>query len=319
MDKKIRKRDILIKALALLVAVGLWVYVSYVEIPEIEVKYYNIPITYKNDDSLKASQLIRDTDSETQTVTIKVKGKRSKIFSLSSHDITAKVDLSGLSYASTYTLPVTITFPVDGFTVVDKKPYSVPVKIEKAIVKELPVFVEVTGTVDSSCKLAKKMLSADTIKVSGPESVIDNVQSCIAAVNVDGLSEDRELPAELKFNMEDGSVLSDKSKILYDGQITVLAELYKTIKIQIQPTIENTSALSIKNTKVTPNEVEIAGTYKDIAKLNGVLGTEKIILDDSAGTKNYEVELDIPEGIRVVGNEKTAEVEIELEKEEANE
>ena len=76
MDKKIRKRDILLKALALLVSIGLWVYVSYVEIPEIEVKYYNIPITYANEDSLKAANLIRDDSGETPTVTVKVRGKR---------------------------------------------------------------------------------------------------------------------------------------------------------------------------------------------------------------------------------------------------
>ncbi|MBO4898245.1 MAG: hypothetical protein J5590_08115 [Clostridia bacterium] len=320
MDKKIRKRDILLKALALLVSIGLWVYVSYVEIPEIEVKYYNIPITYVNEDSLEAAQLIRDTDGEVQNVTVKVRGKRSKIFSLSNHDITAKVDLSGISYASTYTLPITVTFLADGFTAVDKKPYTVPVKTERAIVKELPVSLEVSGEADSSCKITKKTLSAETVKVRGPESIIENAKSCMASVNIDGLSEEKKLGAELSLKLDDGTVIKDNPKVTFPGEaVTVFIEMDKTVKITVQPTIENPDALTVGDVKVNPGEIEIKGSYKDISKLGGSIGTEKIYIEGLAGKREFNVSLNIPEGIKVLGDNTKVTVELEIKEDETNE
>ena len=314
MDKKIRKRDIVLKALALLVAIGLWVYVSYVESPEIEVKYYNIPLTYKNEDSLAAAQLIRDTDNETQTITIKVRGKRSKLFSLSGHDITAKVDLSGITYAATHSLPVTVTFPVDGFTVVDKKPYTIPVKIERAVTKDLPVSIDVVGEPDSSCEVTNQTLPAETVKVTGPESVMNKAKSCVATVNIDGLAEEKAVPAEIKIELADGTFLKDDSKISFpDGEVTVLVEMKKTVEIPIKPTIDNIASVSIKNTTVTPDKIEVSGDYKDISKMGGFIGTEKIILDGGSGTRTFDVYLDIPEGIEVTDKNTIVTVELEIE------
>ena len=312
MGKKIRKRDILFRAVSLLVAIGLWVYVSYVESPEIEVWFSGIPVTYANGDALSALNLIRDTENETETVSIKVKGSRGKLFSLSSHDISAKVDLAGISAASHYSLPVQISFPVDGFTVVDKKPYNIPVTVETALTKELPVYADVSGTPDESCAVTKMTPSVKTVKVTGAASLMSSVSSCVAAVNVDGLAEEKELAAELKIRFADGTFLEDNSKVSFpDETVSVLVEMNKTVSLPVHANIEEKEGVAVKNVQVTPGEVEVSGDYKAVAKCP-YIETEPIQIEGTTGTETKIAPLKIPEGISLTGKLKTVSVEAEL-------
>ncbi len=316
MGKKIRKRDILFKALALLVAIGLWVYVSYVESPEIEVWFSGIPITYANGEALSGLNLIRDTESETETVSIKVRGSRGKLFSLSSHDIIAKVDLSGINTAAAYSLPVLISFPVDGFTVVDKKPYNVPVTVEPAITKELPVYTEVVGTPAESCSVTDTEPSVTTVNVTGAASVMGNVQSLIATVNIDGLAEEKSLPADVKIRLVDGTFLEDNTKVEFsDSLISVLIKMNKSVQIPINVNIEKRGGISVKNIKATPGEIEVSGNISIISQLE-YIETEPVIINGTSDTETAIAALKIPEGVTTAGKVKTVSVEIELEKEE---
>ena len=120
MVEKIKKPDFLLRVLSVFLAVLMWLYVSYAENPEMEIWFHGVTLTYINSEGLRDKNLIQVSSSSPETISLKVRGSRKALLSLSAHDISATVDLSGIYAPSQYSLPVTVGFPIDVLSVVDK-------------------------------------------------------------------------------------------------------------------------------------------------------------------------------------------------------
>lgn len=306
MVKKLKNNDFLFKILSLAIAIGLWFYVAYAENPDIEVWFQGVSVVYEGDDVLAENGLVRMKDDEIKNISLKVKGSRSALFALSSHDISATVDLGGITTDSAHSLTVSVKFPVQGLEVVDRKPYNIPVTTEKIVEAEKNVELEYLGVLQDDVSIEGSKLSVEKVTISGPESVVESVVSCVAQLDISDTTVTKTVPVKLRLKLADGTV-TDNPDVKFSNTHTVVELNVNTTKtVPVKADITNADEFDIKEIKISPVDVKLTGT--SIA-LNGIteIMTEPFKLDDSelSCTKN----LTLPEG---VDNASATSVDIEI-------
>lgn len=160
--------NLLLKGVALILAFSLWAMVS--EEPDVESSFM-VPL------SLKLPPDLMLTAIPPQTVTVYVKGSRSKLKSIPVGDLELPVDFGNANSgevryafdnARIRNLPA-------GVSVVGFSPASLVVPLEHRIVREVPVRIRKTGELAYGYRLISSPLSPMTVTVEGPRSVIESL------------------------------------------------------------------------------------------------------------------------------------------------
>ena len=308
MVKKLKNNDFLFKVLSVLIAVGLWFYVAYVENPDIEVWYDGVKLVYKGDETLSANGLARLKENEVPTISIKVKGTRNSLFALSSHDITAEVDVSDIAMAATTSLPVSVHYSMPGIETADRNPYNISVTTEKIISAEKKVDIEYTGEPAEGTAVEESSSSLDAVTVSGPQSVIEGITSCVAQLDISGISEDRTMPVKLRLKLSDGSIADDPSVELSNTFTDIAVKVSVTKNVPVKANISNLNEYNVKEIKITPESVDIKGLYSALKEVTEIL-TEPFEI--SASGSGFTKKLILPEGVS--STVKSAEIEVVLQ------
>lgn len=140
----------------------------------------DVAIKYSLSESASESLKVFNVSSE--TVSVVVSGKRVIIDSLSEEDITARVDLFGVSEPGTAAYDVivdstgTLNFDIDSI-----QPKSVTVMVDKEATKTINVIGDFTYNPDGY--YVDNNLP-DTVTITGPESKVKNVKSAYVSGNV---------------------------------------------------------------------------------------------------------------------------------------
>ena len=96
------KSKLLRVLLALVIAVGLWLYVITVEQPESEKTYYDIPVVLQNESILAERGMM--IVSERPTVTLTLAGTRTNLNTLNESNINVICNVSSIVTAGTHEL-----------------------------------------------------------------------------------------------------------------------------------------------------------------------------------------------------------------------
>lgn len=298
MAKKEIKPDFLYRAVSLLIAIGLWFFVAYAENPEMELWFKDIPITYTNESVLAERGLVR-IKGEESLVSLKVRGNRRAIVALSASDIVATVDLSSVKSAKTYTMPITVKFPVDGLVVSDKKPYSVEVVAENIVTRDFPVEIVRQGQVPENIEIAEVTPLLKKVSVSGGAGMIEGIESVCAVLDVSDITSNKKLQAPITVNMKDGSIGADLQLSNTFAEIDVFVNITKDIPINV---VYSEDCVSIvKNTKIEPDTVKVYGKYEDVNAISKI-NTKPVTVSRKYETEKITTYIEIPEGVKNVDN-----------------
>ncbi|MBQ7718197.1 MAG: hypothetical protein IJT38_02765 [Clostridia bacterium] len=309
MVQKLKNNDFLFKLLSLAIAIGVWFYVAYVENPDIEVWFNGVTVVYEGDDALAEKGLVRITDDEASTISVKVKGSRNALFALSSHDITAVADLSGITNDSAHSLAVSIKFPSQGLKAVDRNPYNISVKTEKLLTEEKPVELEYEGSAADNVSVESSSLSVTKVTVSGPESIVKNIASCVARLDISKITANRKIPVKLQLKLADGTVTDNHDVVLSDTYTDVTLTVLNTKTVPVKANITNLGDFNIKEIQVSPDKVKVTGTKDALEDLSEV-STEPFEIINSQS--KYSAQLVIPKNI-TTQSEAKAEIEVILQ------
>lgn len=311
MAQKIMRKEFIYKAVSLLIAVILWFFVAYAENPEKELWFKDIPITFAGEGALAEdgfTRVVTDADK----VSVKVKGSRSAIVALSSADIIATVDLSLVKEAKLYTLPVAVKFPVDGLTLSDKKPYSVTVKIEEIITKEVPVKVEMKGASKEGVEIAQCTPAEEKVKISGGKSAVESVEYALIRPDISEVSGDKKVNCLVEVKKKDGEVgkydTIKLSKAYMDADIKVNI----TKEVPVKAVISDQWKDKVKSVNLQSAAIEISGSF-EVAKDIKEIETEVINISGKAESEKIVADLKIPDGVTASNSTVTAEVIIAKE------
>ena len=299
--KKILSSDNSLKVISVLIAICIWIYISLVMDPAIEVTVRDLPIQFVGQESLNNRGLAVISESAT-TVTVKVKGSRKKMGNNDMKTIIVKADVSAIDKEGTESVPVEIVIPFD-------------VKTEKYTEKEVDVRVKAVGSAALDYIADTPVANPSKITVKGPESAVEKIVVANCTLNYNGADVDIDAELPVTFSGEDGKEISSLDAIM--KRVSVSAErvkvhcpILKMRKVEVKANFGGQHLPDDFVYRTDPSEVFVYGADKILSELKEI-STEEIPLDKLNDNKKIKVKLKIPNGIKVYNGISEAEISIE--------
>ena len=283
------KNNTKIKIISFLSAIALWMYVMAVVDPEETKGFEDIPVSISNMSDLKDKNLVIYPD-EKLTADVYIKGSLSKVQSVKKEDIhvygTIEDPIQGqkeVYLKANIPQGVTLEFKHDVLVV----------NLEKNIKEKRDIKVEVSG--NSKRNINKIELSKEFVDVSGPRTLVKEVKSVRANLDVGNETDDFSKKLQLIPLNSDGTKVEGVT--LSSSFVTAKIELLKEKIVPIRVSLnDNKDNDVLKNYKLSKEQVTIKGKKEDIDKIS-YIKTKPIDLADLANGEEKEVSLEIPEGI----------------------
>lgn len=172
--------------------------------------------------------------------------------------------------------------------------------------------------------LGNLVAQPETVQISGPKSLIGRIEKVVARVDINGISSDSTLEAELVLYDGGGNVIDQTSletNIGGDKKVRVKVELLSTKIVEVKADVTGISpeiGYKIGDVTCEPQRISIAGLEEDIADISEITISSDMLLADNISEKTEEtidISSALPENIRLANeNEKNVVVTIRVEK-----
>lgn len=281
---KNRESDFILRILAVIIAVIIWVVLSITQYPTTTIQIANVPVVFSSDGTKAKDKNLSPVNLPNNfTVNVEIKGMKYEIGGYTEKDLIATVDLDPVTNEGTYTLDIDVesTHTSDQCTIVSVSPETVDVSFEKIGSKSFDLGAEAPYvTAKDGLILKDTKVSPSQIEIQATEKDLER----IAKVNTNvrdsmALSEDTTIStSELIFYDENNNELpADKYTVLGNKNFDVTFSLYQkkdlNLKVDFSDCPENFDASSIPYA-LSENKIQI---------ISPVLGKESTI-EKSIGT-----------------------------------
>ncbi len=321
--KKRLTNNLALKLAALAFAFLLWLIVVN-EIDPVERRTYsNVVVTMLHDELiLNKGNTYRIVNGNTATVT--VTAKRSILEKITPEAIRATADIKDIQLSSFVPIEVAIGGFEGEYRSATALPNNVEIKIESSKSTKFPINVETIGTLQDGYVLGNLVAQPETVQISGPKSLIGRIEKVVARVDINGISSDSTLEAELVLYDGGGNVIDQTSletNIGGDKKVRVKVELLSTKIVEVKADVTGISpeiGYKIGDVTCEPQRISIAGLEEDIADISEITISSDMLLADNISEKTEEtidISSALPENIRLANeNEKNVVVTIRVEK-----
>lgn len=183
-----------LKLLAALFAVVLWVVVINIDDPT-KAQSFTTSVIVENQEYLTGLNKYFEVLDGKNTVTFNASAERSVLTEMTNSDFSATADMEKIEYnenTGTYRVPVTITPKryTNKVTIISKQLY-LEVVLEDLGTSQKVITANTKGTVADGCALGNlEIVGSNLLKISGPASIISQIDSAVATINIDGVSTD---------------------------------------------------------------------------------------------------------------------------------
>ena len=177
--------------LAIVIALGLWLYVIGVENPAGTAHIRDVPIQLQGEQTLEDSGLMV-TDLSRDGISVSLNGKKKTLMKISRKNLSLILDVSSVTEAGTWTLTGRLSYPAtvsgESVTISRWDDLRVIVTVEPKGEKTVPVRGEFMGTEAEGCQTGTVSVSPDTLTLTGPEDTLDKISYALAQVEGEDLS-----------------------------------------------------------------------------------------------------------------------------------
>ena len=188
-----------LKLASVFFAVILWLVVTSVNNPTVSEPYYNIPVKLINTEMITDSGQVYEVLDNTDVISkVTVRAPHSVISELKSENIIATADVSEISSLDTIAIKLSTDIYANNISSITGSIDTVKLKIENKKSKALSLKSTVSGQVTSGYMVGEITPDQNLVRISGPESVIDQVTKAVVDVDVTGMTSDIVTNAEIK-------------------------------------------------------------------------------------------------------------------------
>lgn len=294
-----------IKLLCVVASSMLWIYVISIQ---------NTVAKFPSDINIKERNLQEDLVAvyDQKSVEVKIMAEPAAWQRLSAESFSAFLDLSGYK-EGTYEIPVNVSINVSDVQVVAKSPEKILVTLEKMVSKEVPISANLEGNAATGRVAGNIEFSPSTVTVSGPKSVIDQVNEVVALIQLNGEEKDFTRLTPLTVTDVDGTVLRNVTLSAKEAEADisiVKGSNIKTVGIKAKITGQPASGYTVSGITVSPQIIDITGNRDSIEDIL-YIETEPIDINNTSNTIEKDVPLDLPSGITLLsGYQSKAKVRI---------
>ena len=302
--------------LSILLACALWYFVRTQGNTDGTKELNHIQLVFSGQENLESRGLMVSSQHDQTTVDIRVRGQWATMNQVTRKTVSAVVDLSRITEAGEYQLPVEVTFSdtiiSTGLTVLQRTPAQITVVVSNFAEKDVPVQAVFDGSVAEGFQAGKVSITPETLHISGETSVVDRVDHAQVVVTGDNLS--KTVTGEFPFDLVDaqGNVLEHNLTCSTD---TIFVTLPIVTGKDVPLTVEllpggGATERNVKYT-ISPSVISAAGAPEDIADVSSIsLGS--IDLSQVNGTEVFTFNIVLPAGLTNVSEVTTATVTVEV-------
>ncbi len=285
-------RNIGMKLLSIVLAFFIWIIIMSISNPQITIVIEDIPVDRRNEEAVSKENMVYEALSGDK-VTIRVKGTRSEIESLTADDFVAYVDFREIGWVNAVPIHVepkneelekhmVISYQSDKVMSISLVEHQMELVMVEVQLENVP---EEYYAYCSS-------VSSKLLEVSGSKTQVESVEKLIGKVDMSNRTEDFQTNVSLYAVDDKGNVIDD-SKIRI-AQRSVLAEIIM-LPVKEVPVVIDTSGVTvaegfgISRVEYSPKTVQIAAETSVLATVKELVipySAEKLI-------QSQEVELEI--------------------------
>ncbi|SFQ00624.1 YbbR domain-containing protein [Butyrivibrio proteoclasticus] len=285
-----------LKLASLIFAIIVWFLVTNINDPVTSVRYTNIPVTLKNTNLITEQGQVYTVLDNTDTISsVTIYAPRSIIDSISQNNIVATADIQDLSSLNTVSINVTTNKYSDKIENISTSNDVVKLSVERKNSKSLAITPTTSGTLADGYVIGGISTGQNMIRINGPESVIQKVQTAEVDVDVTGFTSDIITNADIVLYDVDGNQV-DTSQISMNAKtVNVNVTIYGTKYVPLKYTIKGEPADGYALTgkvDTNPDQVLIAGKNSAISSVNEIVIDDEQ-LDVSGLTGNLACTIDV--------------------------
>ena len=289
--------------LSFAIALGLWLYVVTNVSVEGETTFHDIPVQFEGETALEERELMITSGTDT-TVDLRLYGARTNLNKLSSSNITIKVDLSRIYDPGTHEVSYDIIYPGDvpsnAFVEQSKNPDTITITVEEWDRKEVPVYVVYTGSVpeDYLDDRDNALLDYETIAISGPASVVDQIARAEIYVDLTDQTESVSRTFQYTLCNSSGEPVDAELITAETAQVRLDLTILRFKELPVTYTLVEGGGATADNVKITLDipTIRVSGSnwkLEELEELN--LGTIDLSLIEEDMVKTFPVKL--PDGV----------------------
>ena len=234
MVKWLKEKDILLRLLAVVFAIFMWLFVIDKENPDYSDRYRNIPLQIEGIEHLSRENLII-VDGGDATASAKLTGKRDRMKLVSNDKLLAVVDASSITEPGVYTLNYTIRIDVPDVTVTTKSPQQITIEVVRFTSASVPVEVELVGTPAAGLSYKNYTVTPNVITVRGPEDAVKTIRSAKIKYNLN--ETESSVNTKLSYELLDHNGSKVDNKLITVDTPTIEFRVPMTMKKQVALTV----------------------------------------------------------------------------------
>lgn len=305
--------------LALGAAILVWLYDVTVVNPNDTSTISGIPVSFANEDVIRSQDLMV-TGGSSDTVSLRISGRRSELKKLSKNNIEVTVDLSQITEEGNHDLPYTVQFPANvssgELSIDNRSPATVSVTVEHYIRRTIEVRTVFEGDVSPGAEGESLVIDTDTMKVTpgevtvtGPAEQVEAIDCAMITIDRSGISETT--VAEYDYELLDASgdpvnrdeLVADVEKFTVNIPVLKFKEVPLTVR-----TVDGGGATEANvSYSLSADSIKISGDPSLVDRIHQIeLGTLDFASVIGPTTRTYPVSL--PEGV----NNASGVTEVEL-------
>lgn len=250
-----------LKLLAVIISCGLWFVVNNITDPMEKKPFNNIPVEIINADLVTSEGKVYEVLDGTNVVNVTVIGKRSVLNYISKDDIKAVADMSKLTFMNTVGIEVSSSrnnSELEFQTNIE----NVKLAIEDMKRVQMIINTSTVGQPADGYVVGSVTASQNIVRLSGPESLINEIDHVEAVANIDGYSSDINTSVELKLYDKEGNEVKSSSIKMNISTINVAVVILATKEVPLSFTVADEPAEGyVLNGEIisVPETVTLAG------------------------------------------------------------
>ena len=286
--------------ISLLASFLLWTYIMSTEETTIEMTFSNVKVVYQGADDLRATRGLIVTDADAETVSVRLKGTRRVLGNLSSADLSAVIDVSGISQAREMQVSYSLQYPTNvdksSITVLSKSPETISFSVVQEANKTLEVKGVFTGSVKDGYTAEPIQVEPSSITLYGPQEELDAVDSICVYVTRTDLDKSIE-PTNCPYVLldKDGNKLKPKEISGNYDTVSVSMPVLMNKDLPLTVSLVGGAGATEDNcvVEIEPKSIQVAGDTTVLQKLNQLVVAT---VDLSSFASSYETTVTIPLG-----------------------
>lgn len=310
MLRKVTKRitnNFGLKVLAAVFAIIIWLVVVNIEDPE-KTKGFVIPVTIENSDYLTDMGKTYDILNNSDKISFTVTGKRSIIEELSESDFTAVANMENINDEMT-TIPVSVTASRYANQIeINKRDATLKISVENLKTARYTVQVKTKGTPTAYCYVESAVANPKKITITGPESVLNQIATVQAEVDVSGAEENIETNSKIVLLDKEGNEISQDRLTLNRTSVAidVTVTMGKSVPLKFVTNGTPAEGYRFKEAESSISSVNLVGSSEVLATISEleVSGSQMNI---SGASSNVLASVDLskflPEGVALASDQ----------------